>query len=82
MPNLQLLHIKLTDAAKSVSGIYEIIFLGIILIGSMALSLVSENHIIQSAAGVVGGFILGLLIVKLPSIIAYFKDRRAKSLNQ
>jgi len=59
--------------------IYIYLFIGILAIIMIVVSLMNFNPAVDTWSSLFAGAAIGLLIVKLPSIIAYFKTKRQKN---
>jgi hypothetical protein len=76
MKPIQLAYLKLLHYSKNVKSIYELVFLGIILTGALVLSTLSTNYIVEKWASFFLGLTIGLILVKLPAIVTYFKGNK------
>jgi hypothetical protein len=58
---------------------YLFIFIGILAVVMIVVSLMNFNPKVDTWSSLFAGAAIGLLIVKLPSIIAHFKKTRQKN---
>jgi hypothetical protein len=58
---------------------YLFIFIGVLALAMIVVSLMNFNPAVDTWGSLFAGAAMGLLIVKLPSIIAYFKSKRQKN---
>ena len=82
MKPIQLAYLKLLHYSKNVKSIYELVFLGIILTGALALSILSTNYIVEKWASFFLGLTIGLILVKLPAIVTYFKGNKPAAVQE
>ena len=59
--------------------IYLLIFIGILALAMIVVSLMNFNSKVETWSSIFAGAAIGLLIVKLPSIVAYLKSRKQKN---
>jgi len=59
--------------------IYLFVFIGILALVMIVVSVMDFNPKVETWSSVFAGAAIGLLIVKLPSIIAYLKSRKQKN---
>jgi len=75
MKMIQLAYLKLMHYSKNVKSVYEIVFVGMFLTGTLIVSILSTNTIIEKWASFFTGLAIGHILIKLPAIVAYFKGK-------
>lgn len=62
--------------------IYIFMFIAILAVIMIAVSMMNFDRTVESWSSFIAGGSIAFLLIKLPSIIAYFESRRGKTANK
>ncbi len=79
MKKIYLSYIKFIYYIQSVRSIYEIMLLVVTAFSLLLLSFVTHSPSVEKWSSVFSGFTFGIILLKFPGIIAYFKRVSNKS---